>query len=372
VSEILRLEALTVHFPLRGAFLNHLRGRPAEAVRAVDGIDLTIGSREIVALVGESGSGKTTTGRAIVQLERPTSGRILIHGQDMTRIRGRGAARSFRRRVQMIFQDPYQALSPRQTVFDAVAEAVRSLHLAHGRAAVEARVAEALAAAGLNPPGDYFRRFPHELSGGQRQRVVIAGALVVKPELIVADEPVSMLDVSIRAQILEILLNLRAGGDLAFLFITHDLAVAWLIADRIAVMYLGRIMEIGPAQEVIDRPRHPYTLALLEAAPRIHPLEGPKPPHLSGETPNAARIPRGCRFHPRCRFAFDRCRTEEPPLAEVAPGRFAACWIAEQVPERPHPSAPVSDGFRLDQAAHAVSPDAYLKKSMRLTEEPKQ
>src|SRR4029077_6953249 len=184
------------------------------------------------------------------------------------------------------------------------------------------------------PASDFFHRFPHELSGGQRQRVVIAGALVVQPDLIVADEPVSMLDVSIRAQILEILLNLRATRGVAFLFITHDLPVAWLIADRIAVMYLGRIVELGGAQDVIQQPHHPYTLALLEAAPHVHrDPDAPKRTPLAGETPNASRIPRGCRFHPRCPFAFDRCRVEEPPLIEVKPGRLSACWIAAALPQ---------------------------------------
>jgi oligopeptide/dipeptide ABC transporter ATP-binding protein len=335
MPELLQLRGLKVHFPMRGALLSRLRGRAPEAIRAVDGVDLSIGAREIVALVGESGSGKTTTGRAIVKLQQPTAGQIMLDGRDMTTIRSTRELRSFRRRTQMIFQDPYQALNPRQTVYDAVSEAVHSLRLVSGRAAVEARVAEALEAAGLRPARDFFHRFPHELSGGQRQRVVIAGALVVQPDLIVADEPVSMLDVSIRAQILEILLNLRATRGVAFLFITHDLAVAWLIADRIAVMYLGRIVELGGAQEVIKQPHHPYTLALLEAAPHVHrDPDAPKRTPLAGETPNASRIPHGCRFHPRCPFAFDRCRVEEPPLIEVKPGRLSACWIAAELPQR--------------------------------------
>ena len=335
MGELLRLEQLSVRFPVRGDMLNVLRGRPREQIRAVDGIDLSISSREIVALVGESGSGKTTTGRVIVKLQHPTAGRMFLEGEDVTALGGTEKMRSFRRRVQMIFQDPYQALNPRQTVFDAVAEAVRSLRLASDHGAVQQKVTAALEVAGLRPAGDFFHRYPHELSGGQRQRVVIAGALVVQPELIVADEPVSMLDVSIRAQILEILLQLRAKHDVAFLFITHDLAVAWLIADRIAVMYLGKVVELGSAQQVIERPRHPYTLALLEAAPQIHrDPSAPRQPPLAGETPNAARIPSGCRFHPRCPLAIDRCRVEEPLLVEMEPGRFSACWMADKVPER--------------------------------------
>ena len=309
-----------------------MRGRPREEIRAVDGINLSISTGEIVALVGESGSGKTTTGRAVLRLQRPTGGRVLLKGQDMSKLPARAGPSAFRKRVQMIFQDPYQALNPRQTVFNTVAEAVRSMKLETSPGAIRERVAGALDDAGLRPASDFFVRFPHELSGGQRQRVVIAGALVARPELIVADEPVSMLDVSIRAQILDILVNLRETQSVAFLFITHDLAVAWLIADRIAVMYLGRVLEVGDANEVTHRPRHPYTISLLDAAPQIHRHPGqPKKPALMGETPNASRIPSGCRFHPRCPFAFERCRVEDPPLEEVAPGRFSACWISEQL-----------------------------------------
>ncbi|MER9586648.1 ABC transporter ATP-binding protein [Mesorhizobium sp. M0276] len=329
-ADILRLESIQVHFPIQGGLFDRVLGRPAGAVRAVDGIDLNIGRGEIVALVGESGSGKTTVGRVITKLAQPTGGRLLFEGRDMTEERGSSALRPYRHRVQMIFQDAYQALNPRHTVFDIVAEPLRSMRLVKNGTQLAERVSDALAAAGLNPPGDFFSRFPHELSGGQRQRVVIAGALAVRPELIVADEPVSMLDVSIRAQILQVLVGLRDKHNMALLFITHDLPLAWLIADRIAVLYLGKLVEIGSAEEITFNPRHPYTVALRNATPQIGRKAGrAEMPTLQGEVPSAARVPKGCRFHPRCPLAFDRCKSEEPPAVEVGPQHMAACWLAK-------------------------------------------
>ncbi|RWC25981.1 MAG: ABC transporter ATP-binding protein [Mesorhizobium sp.] len=327
-SDILSLESLKVHFPIQGGLFDRVLGRSAGAVHAADGVDLNIGRGEIVALVGESGSGKTTVGRVITKLAQPTGGRLLFEGRDMTSAKGFSALRPYRRRVQMIFQDAYQALNPRHTVFDSVAEPLRSLRLVKNHAQLTERVSEALSAAGLNPPGDFFARFPHELSGGQRQRVVIAGALAVKPELIVADEPVSMLDVSIRAQILQVLVDLRAKHNMALLFITHDLPLAWLIADRIAVLYLGRLVEIGSADDITFNPRHPYTVALRNATPQIRSDASRfELPALQGEVPSAARVPKGCRFHPRCPLAFDRCKEEEPPAIEVGPQHMSACWL---------------------------------------------
>lgn len=329
-ADILRLENLQVHFPIGGGLFDRVLGRPAGAVRAVDGIDLNIRRGEIVALVGESGSGKTTVGRVITKLAQPTGGRLLFEGRDITSVQGLSALRPYRHRVQMIFQDAYQALNPRHTVFDIVAEPARSLRLVENHAELTDRVSEALASAGLNPPGDFFSRFPHELSGGQRQRVVIAGALAVRPELIVADEPVSMLDVSIRAQILQVLVDLRDKRNMALLFITHDLPLAWLIADRIVVLYLGRLVEVGSADEITFNPRHPYTVALRNATPQIGGKTGrSERPALQGEVPSAARVPQGCRFHPRCPLAFDRCKTEEPPAIDVGPQHMSACWLAK-------------------------------------------
>jgi peptide/nickel transport system ATP-binding protein len=281
-----------------------------------------------------------------VKLTRQTSGRVTFDGQDVSSLWGTGALRAYRRRVQLIFQDPYETLNPRQTIFDFVDEPLAVNEPALGRAERDRRVFAALDDAGLRPAADYALRYPHELSGGQRQRVVIAGALVMGPELIVADEPVSMLDVSIRTELLRLMLELRRERGLTYLFITHDLSLAWVIADRIAVMYLGKIMEIGPAESVIRDPRNPYTQALVSVSPSPDPPtagERAKRTILKGETPDAVHIPSGCRFHPRCPLAFDRCRVEEPPLIDVGGGQAAACWLAEPGKAFGGPSLPVLD-----------------------------
>ncbi|MER6915442.1 ABC transporter ATP-binding protein [Streptomyces sp. NPDC000594] len=322
---LLAAEGLCVGFPGR-------HGGPG--VRAVDGVDLEIGRGEIVALVGESGCGKTTLARALLGLVAPERGRVLFRGEPLDRS-ARGLT-AYRRRVQLVLQDPRGALNPRHTVYDAVAEGLR-IHRVGGDE--QAAVTAALARVGLRPAERYLLRYPRELSGGQLQRVVIAGALVLAPRLLVADEPVASLDASVRGEILALLLRLRAELGLSALVVTHDLGLAWNIADRVAVMYLGRIVECGTVEEVLTAPRHPYTRALLSVLPEA----AGEPVVLTGEPPDPAAIPPGCRFHPRCpvlasggaggRGVAERCRTEDPA---VLTGAGAACHWAEG-PVPPHP-----------------------------------
>jgi peptide/nickel transport system ATP-binding protein len=319
--------ALEVH-SLNVTFRSRSR---APAARAVDGVELAVQPGEILALVGESGCGKTTLARALLGLVRPTAGTVSHEGRPLA-YTGKGL-KAFRRRVQLVLQDPSGALNPRHTVYEAVAEGLRIHHV---KGDERATVARALSRAGLRPAERVFLRYPHELSGGQRQRVVIAGALVLEPSVIVADEPVSSLDASVRGEILALLLKLRDELGLTVVVVTHDLGLAWNIADRIAVMYLGRVVELGPTESVLEQPKHPYTRALLSVVPEIRHVE---PVVLAGEPPDPTRIPAGCRFHPRCPAlasgAADsagvatRCRTEELPVLAPSPGHHAACWLTD-------------------------------------------
>lgn len=312
----LRADDLSVQFRSRG-----------RTAHAVDGVNLQVAPGEIVALVGESGSGKTTAGRALLGLVQPAAGHVTLDGAPVGR--STAALRRHRRRVQLVLQDPSGALNPRSTVYEAVAEGVRIHRLGDERR----RVLEALDHVGLRPSERFARRYPHELSGGQRQRVVIAGALVLEPEVIVADEPVASLDASVRGEILALFLTLKQDFGVGTLIVTHDLGVAWNIADRIAVMYLGRIVESGPVEDVLQSPKHPYTKALLAALPHTG-----DPQELTGEMPDPTAIPRGCRFHPRCPALLSgeadavatQCRTEPLKVLTGTVDHVAACHLVDR------------------------------------------
>lgn len=320
---LLEVQDLKVHFPVQRGWLR----RHKEFVRAVDGVSFRIAPGETLGLVGESGCGKTTLGRAVLRLIEPTSGRVLLEGEDLTELSG-AALRARRRKVQMIFQDPYSSLNPRMTVEDIVGEALDIHGLASDGAARRARVAELLQAVGLEP--SHALRYPHEFSGGQRQRIGIARALAVEPKLIVCDEPVSALDVSVQAQIINLLQDLQRQRGLAYLFIAHDLAVVEHISHRIMVMYLGQVVELAEAKTLLRAPKHPYTQALISAVPEVDPDTKRQRIVLPGDVPSPIHPPSGCRFHPRCPVAeWPRCREEPPALREVAPGHWAACHLAK-------------------------------------------
>jgi len=328
MEPILEVRSLKKYFPVRKGFFQSLISREQQWIKAVDNISFDVMPGEVFSLAGESGCGKTTTGKTILKLVEPTAGEVVFDGTEIYELPPQ-ELKGFRRRMQIIYQDPYESLNPRMNVFDTIQEGIGIHNLAETSSEKMEMVNRSLEMVELTPPEEFIFRYPHELSGGQRQRVCIARALVLNPEFIVADEPVSMLDVSIRASILKLMLKWKEESNISYLFITHDLAVARHMCDRIAIMYLGEIVEMGDIERIIETPMHPYTQALMAAVPVPDPTAERTQIKITGEVPTPIEPPSGCRFHPRCPYTTETCKKEHPNLIEHEKDHIVACHKLE-------------------------------------------